>query len=136
MQGTEHFKETIRSYLVKRAQTDPLFARCYVNPLKNIDDCITYILNEVQMSKCNGFTDEEIFSLAIHYYVEDNVKPGNLVNCRIIVNHYIEPTEDEIKAAREKAIKRLEEENYAALKKKQERKQKRNTGNVQQLSLF
>lgn len=136
MQGTEYFKETIRSYLVKRAQTDPLFSKCYTNPLKNIDDCITYILNEVQMSKCNGFTDEEIFSLAIHYYVEENVKPGNLVNCRIIVNHYIEPTEEEIKAARENAIKRLEEENYAALKKKQERRQKGNTGNVQQLSLF
>ena len=35
---------------------------------KNLDDCITFILNYVQQSGCNGFTDAEIYSLAVHYY--------------------------------------------------------------------
>lgn len=34
---------------------DELFAAKYDNPDKNIDDCVTYILNWVQKSGCNGF---------------------------------------------------------------------------------
>ena len=57
MKGTEHFKRTIQMYLEQRAAEDTLFARNYRNPAKNIDDCVTYILNYVQRSGCNGFTD-------------------------------------------------------------------------------
>ncbi len=68
MKGTEHFKRTIQMYLEQRAAEDALFARNYRNPAKNIDDCVTYILNYVQKSGCNGFTDGEIFGQAVHYY--------------------------------------------------------------------
>ncbi len=44
-------------YLEQRAEEDTLFAKNYRNPAKNIDDCVTYILNYVQKSGCNGFTD-------------------------------------------------------------------------------
>lgn len=40
---------------------DELFAAKYGNPDKNIDDCVTYILNWVQKSGCNGFCDDEIY---------------------------------------------------------------------------
>lgn len=62
------FKNAIQSYLEQRAEYDELFARSYRNPLKNIEDCITYILNYVQKSGCNGFDDDEIFGQAVHYY--------------------------------------------------------------------
>ena len=48
-------------YLEQRAEEDALFAKNYRNPAKNIDDCVTYILNYVKKSGCNGFTDGEIF---------------------------------------------------------------------------
>ena len=35
-------------YLEQRAAEDALFAKNYRNPAKNIDDCVTYILNYVQ----------------------------------------------------------------------------------------
>ena len=60
MKGTDHFKRTIQMYLEQRAAEDTLFAKNYRNPAKNIDDCVTYILNYVQRSGCNGFTDGEI----------------------------------------------------------------------------
>ena len=60
MKGTDHFKRTIQMYLEQRAAEDALFAKNYRNPAKNIDDCVTYILNYVQKSGCNGFTDGEI----------------------------------------------------------------------------
>ena len=59
MKGTEHFTRTIAEYLNQRAMTDPLFAPNLMKPNKNIEECITYILNEVQKSGCNGFDDDD-----------------------------------------------------------------------------
>lgn len=68
MNTTEYFKRTIQAYLEERAMEDELFAAKYDNPDKNIDDCVTYILNWVQKSGCNRFCDDEIYGQAIHYY--------------------------------------------------------------------
>ena len=51
-------------YLEQRAEEDTLFAKKYRNPAKNIDECVTHILNYVQKSGCSGFTDGEIFGQA------------------------------------------------------------------------
>ena len=72
MKGTEQFARTIAEYLNGRAMTDPLFAPNLQKPHKNIEECILYILSEVQRSGCNGFADEEIYSMAVHYYDEDD----------------------------------------------------------------
>lgn len=88
MKATDYFKQTIQSYLQRRAQEDELFAPRYANPKKNIDDCITFILNYVKQSGCNGFADDEIYSLALHYYDEDDIDIGKpLTNCKVVVNH-------------------------------------------------
>lgn len=68
MKGSNHFKNTIKAHLDKLAEIDLLFSFRYSLPEKKLDDCITYILNEVKKSGCNGFTDDEIFGMAIHYY--------------------------------------------------------------------
>lgn len=70
---SEHFRDTIREYLEQRAGADALFAASCAKEHKNLDDCITFILNYVQQSGCNGFTDAEIYSLAVHYYQNQNV---------------------------------------------------------------
>ena len=74
MNTTEYFKRTIQAYLEERAMEDELFAAKYDNPDKNIDDCVTYILNGVQKSGCNGFCDDEIYGQAIHYYEEKDIE--------------------------------------------------------------
>lgn len=68
-------KDAIKQYLDSRAASDPLFAKSYAKPKKNIDECFNYILNEAKKrgsSVC--MTDDEVFSLAVHYYDEDNIK--------------------------------------------------------------
>ena len=104
MKSTDAFKETIKSYLEDRAKTDILFSEKFQNPAKNINDCCTYILNQVQKSDCNGFADVEIFGMAIHYYDEKNIEVGKSVNAKVVVNHTVELSPDEIKQAKEKAI--------------------------------
>jgi len=68
MKGTEHFKQVIKSYLDKRAESDELFRVKYETTTRTIEDIATYILNEVKASGCCGFTDDEIFSMAVHVY--------------------------------------------------------------------
>ena len=95
MKGTDHFKRTIQMYLEQRAAEDELFAKNYHNPAKNIDDCITYILNYVQKSGCNGFSDGEIYGQAVHYYDENEIEVGKPLQCQIAVNHVVELTVEE-----------------------------------------
>ena len=118
MKGTDHFREVIKKYLVQRMAKDPLFVETYQKSGKNIDDCITYILNTVKQSGCNGFTDEEIYGMAIHYYDEDEIKVGSPIQGSVVVNHKIELTEEEIAAARQKAIDDVYKEQREKMVKK------------------
>ena len=68
MKSTAYFTRTILTHLEQRASIDPLFSQSFANLDKNIDDCCIYILNQVQKSGCNGFHDDEIFGMAVHFY--------------------------------------------------------------------
>ena len=107
MKGTDHFKRTIQMYLEQRAEEDTLFAKKYRNPAKNIDECVTHILNYVQKSGCSGFTDGEIFGQAIHYYEENEIEVGKPMNCQVVVNHVVELTEEEKAEARQNAVSQI-----------------------------
>ncbi|MBD0822617.1 PcfK-like family protein [Aestuariibaculum marinum] len=109
MKATKQFKTIIQNYLNEVAGNDALFAETLKKENKNIDDCVTYILNEVQKSGCSGFADEEIFSMAIHYYDEDDLKPGKPVKCNVVVNHASE-------APQKKAITKPKSKKKAVVK--------------------
>lgn len=73
-----------------------------------------------------------------HYYDEDDIKVSKMpAGTRASISTFqpVELTEEEKKAAREAAIKRLTEEQYASLRKKTSRARKGET-EVQQMSLF
>lgn len=112
MKASNHFKNTIKAYLDQRAETDVLFSFQYSKPEKNIDDCVTYILNEVKKSGCNGFADDEIYSKAVHYYDEDNIEVGKPMNAHVVVNHVVELTEEEKEQARKDARQKVQDEAY------------------------
>ena len=112
MKASNHFKNTIKAYLDQRAETDVLFSFQYSKPEKNIDDCVTYILNEVKKSGCNGFADDEIYSMAVHYYDEDNIEVGKPMNAHVVVNHVVELTKEEKEQARKDAIQKVQDEAY------------------------
>ena len=118
MKSTKAFKDTIHKYLDDRAKDDVLFSLVYKKENKNIDDCITYILNTVKDSGSNGFTDDEVYSMAVHYYDEDNIDAGKPVNMQVVVNHQVELTDEEINEAKQQAIKRAEEDQYKKVTKK------------------
>ena len=136
MKGTELFKAAIQNYLEYRAMTDDLFAPRYANPAKNIDDCITYILNEVQKSGMNGFDDDEIYSMAMHYYDEDDIEIGKPISCKVMVNHHVELTEEEKQNARRKAIEQYQQMELSKLQSRAKQKSSTTQTTNVQPSLF
>ncbi|WP_289393267.1 PcfK-like family protein [uncultured Duncaniella sp.] len=136
--GTRAFNETIKAYLEEKAETDALFAVKFANPSKSVDECVTYILNSVQKSGCCGFTDDEVFGMAIHYYEENEIEVGKpLTNCQVVVNHSVELTEEEKAQARQDAINQLRNEEMAKMRKPtQPKKATENKTQVEQPSLF
>ena len=118
MKATEHFKQTIKAYLDERAKNDELFAVSYAKENKNMDDCVTFILNQVKRSKCMGLTDEEVYSLAVHFFDEDDIEIGNPIACNVIVNHTVELTEEEMAHARQEAFKEYQAEQLRKMQKR------------------
>lgn len=135
MKGTDNFKKSIVDYLDGLALKDALFAKTLQKPNKNIDDCITYLLNYVKNSGCNGFTDDEIYIEAVHYFDEDDIEVGNPINCNVVVNHVVELTEEEKEAAKKDAHERLVKMQIDSITGKG-KKHKRTEDNNAQPTLF
>lgn len=141
MNGTDHFKRTIQAYLDSRAAEDKLFAASYHKPNKNIDDCITYLLNWAK-SQCNGgngigVTAGEVLSQAVHYFDEDDIEVGKPLQCQVMVCHNMELTDEEKAEARQQAIRQYQAEELRKLQSRNKAKASQKT-NAQQveLSLF
>ena len=135
--GTRAFNKTIKAYLEERAENDALFAVKFANPSKSVEECVTYILNSVQKSGCNGFEDDEIFGMAVHYWEESEIEVGKPINCQVVVNHTVELTEEEKEQARQDAINKLRDEEMAKMRRPtQSKKVNENKPQVEQPSLF
>lgn len=139
MKGTDLFKKTIQDYLDNKEKTDVLFAERRKAIGRSIDDIVTYILNEVKKSGCNGFADDEIFGMAVHAAEEKDLTVGSPIQTGDIrVNHVEEAklTDEEITAAKLAAAKRLEDETYQKLKERKAAKKQPSLADALQPSLF
>lgn len=137
MKTTDHFKNAIQNYLNDLAAKDEQFAVKIQNPNKKIEDCITYILNTVQKSGKNGFTDDEVYGMAIHYYDEEKIKVGPPVQAsKVAINHVPELTEEEIAAAKEEAKQKLIDEALEKMKGKKKKAAEPKQPDTTQPTLF
>lgn len=136
MNGTELFARTIAEYLNQRATTDNLFAPNLMKPHKSIEECVTYILNQVKASGCCGFSDEEVYSMAVHYYDEDDLVVGSPIACKVVVNHTIELTMEEKEQARQRALEAYQAEELRRLTAKKSKARTQVAEQASQPSLF
>lgn len=129
-------KEAIKNYLDERARKDELFAKAYAKEGKSIDECFSYILGEARKKGTQVcMSDEEVFGLAVHYYDEDDIKVKPVGGAlRVTTSKEVALSDEDKKEAREAAIKKLTEEQYALLKKRPQRAKKE--ADLKQMSLF
>ena len=97
------FFDSMESFIMQKMDANDLFAKKVCNPKKNIEDCITYVINTIEKSRDKGWCDNDVYSLAVHYYEEDDIEVGKPINCRVVVNHQVELTPEEIAEMRQKA---------------------------------
>ncbi|MBR1801048.1 MAG: PcfK-like family protein [Bacteroidaceae bacterium] len=100
------FETTIKAYLDARAAEDETFAAAYAKEGKSLGKCCNYIISEVRTSGRQGFADEEIFGMAVHYYIEDDIEDAEPHRCNVVINRSIaQPAEGTVKKTKPKAVK-------------------------------
>ena len=141
MNESNAFKEVIKAYLDKRATDDELFAKDYAKSGKSIEDCCDFIISEVKKSGRQGFSDDEIFGLAIHYYNETDVSFSKH-QCKVVVNlsdrtkEFLEKeAEEEFKQSKIAELRKREAADKERVRRKTEALKKKDEA-IGQLSLF
>lgn len=137
MKTSDKFRKTIEAYLAKRATEDTLFAKALSKPNKNIEECCKFILNTVKESGCVGFDDDEVYSIAVHYYDEDELDPKYLkeISAKVVVNHTPKLTDEEMAELAEKAKEDYYQE-CLRKQREQNKPKKKVKQDVEPLSLF
>lgn len=133
---TDHFKNVIQDKLNEMAEADPLFAKNLEKEDKDIDGCINYILTQVKKIGAQGYTDDEIYGMAAHYYDEDDLKKCDPVKCGVVVNHKPELSEEETEELKEQARKQVLEAERKRLHKRKPKSAKAKEEETTQSSLF
>jgi hypothetical protein len=134
MTSTEKFQQHIEQYLREYAQKEVGFSDKLNNPDKSIEKCCEYIISEVKKSGRNGFDNEEIYGMAIHYYDEKNISYKK-VSCQKIVGPY-ELTEQEKAEAKQNAIKQYQDDLVNQMKHPAKPARKNEEVSQTQMSLF
>lgn len=122
-----NFEKTIKAYLDGVAKEDEAFRAKYEAKLKaddkSITNCCNYICGWARDQKRQGYTDEEIYGQALHYYDEADVKVnGSQNSCKVVVNHAVALTEAEKKQAKAKAMEEYQREQKAKLEASRQKK--------------
>jgi len=125
MKGSKAFEDTIQKYLNKRAEDDKVFKEKLEHKDFRIEKCVGYILHTVKESGVNGFEDNEVFSMAMHYvdeYQAKNFKQTDGLKMQVVVNHKVELTPEEIQEAKDKARETILDEARKKMTKKPKKK--------------
>lgn len=122
MKTSNAFKETIKAYLDKRATEDELFAVTYKKENKNLDECCNYVMKCAKDGGCQGYSDDEVFGWAVHYYDEDDIKNIKPIQGKVIVNHKVELSQEDIQKAKQEALDKAVQEAKEKMQKKQSKK--------------
>ncbi len=117
---------------------DELFRAKYETTTRTIYDVVNYIFHAVQQSGCCGFSDMEVYAMAVHAIDEPDLEIGKPMDCNVVVNHHIELTEEEKAEQRAIALKRYQEEEMRKLQQRNSRPKaaKPQPKPIQELSLF
>ena len=69
--------DKVRIYLEEKAKAEAEFATIYAKPNKSLEECWKYIISEARkqaVEQCACISDEDVYNMAVHYYMEDDVK--------------------------------------------------------------
>lgn len=117
MKSSENFIEAIRNYLDSRAESDNLFAIRYADPAKSLPECCQFILNEVKRQGVSVMTNDEVYSLAMHYWDGDCTAEeiGKPINCKVVISKD-QLTEEDKAELKQQAMEQFKQEQLRELR--------------------
>lgn len=140
MKVSKAFEQAIKTMVDQYAESDSLFRSKLENEKKSITQCCEYICSEVKKIGRQGYADEEILQMAIHYYDEDDIKFDDPGEMTVVTYQRVELTQEEIEQERARAKELVRQKAYDEMvreqRKKNEQKQKEKTVVDNQLSMF
>ncbi|WP_280123195.1 PcfK-like family protein [Duncaniella muricolitica] len=118
MKSSENFIEAIRHYLDSRAESDNLFAIRYADPSKSVEECCQYILNEVKRQGVSVMTNDEVYSLATHYFDGDvsEKEIGKPINCKVVISKD-QLTEEDKAELKQQAMEQYKQEQLREIRR-------------------
>ena len=123
MKSSENFIKAIRQYLDSRAESDSLFAIRYASPSKSVEECCQFILNEVKRQGVTVMTNDEVYSLATHYFDGDCTADeiGSPLNCKVVISkeHLSEEDKEEL---RQQAMEQYKDEQLREIRRQSQPK--------------
>ena len=124
--SVSNFQLAIKSYLDELSLIDEQFATKYRSEEKSIEKCCAFIISEMKKLAQNNVmsaTDDEVYGLALHYYLEDELDEDlqSTNNVLVVSNQFVDLTEEEKAEAKQAAIAQYQKEE---LSKMQSRKKK------------
>jgi hypothetical protein len=90
---TPAFNDAISNHIKYKIANDFTFIR--ENNDEEIENCCNYIISEVRKSECNGFADEDIFTMAEFFFNNKDITAVPKINYRVVINKVIPLTEEE-----------------------------------------
>ncbi len=123
MKSSENFIEAIRNYLDSRAESDNLFAIRYADPSKSLSECCQFILIEVKRQGVSVMTNDEVYSLATHYFDGDvsEKEIGKPINCKVVISKD-QLTEEDKATLKEQAMEQFKQEQLRELRRQSQPK--------------
>jgi hypothetical protein len=135
------FKSAIKMYLDVQAMQDAEFKAKYSNPFKNIDECCLYIQSQIlkratgekkdggRRSACVVPTDEEVFALAVQYYMDADLKVDGTEfdNIKVLSMSATSFTDEEKEEMRKQAIEKYQRDVIEEQRKKDEERRQKQT---------
>lgn len=118
MKSSENFIEAIRNYLDSRAESDNLFAIRYADPSKSLSECYQYILNEVKRQGVAVMANDEVYSLATHYWDGDCTAEeiGKPINCKVVISKD-QLTEEDKAELKQQAMEQFKQEQLREIRR-------------------
>lgn len=118
--SVSNFQLAIKSYLDELSLIDEQFAAKYSSEEKSIEKCCAFIISEMKKLAQNnvmGATDDEVYGLALHYYLEDKLDADLQFtnNVLVVSNQFVDLTEEEKAEAKKAAIAQYQKEELQKL---------------------
>jgi carbamate kinase len=118
--SVSNFQLAIKSYLDELSLIDEQFAAKYRSEEKSIEKCCAFIISEMKKLAQNnvmGATDDEVYGLALHYYLEDKLDADLQFtnNVLVVSNQFVDLTEEEKAEAKKAAIAQYQKEELQKL---------------------